>query len=226
MLVNLGPDEPFGGGVPGVDFDVADPDSTGQIMAFDVVPAVAPDPTTPPQFLVLPPIAPLPAANPTPRKLALVEMMSAVHDGPSEAVLGVVDAAGMVVRKMWSDDLTENPAVGATEIWEIYNTTADAHPMHVHEVAFEVINREPLVLDPVTGEPVQPLQLAGGARPAEAWETGFKGTVIAYPGEVTRIKATFPHPGQFVWHCHIVEHEDNEMMRPFRIGPPQPGEPA
>jgi FtsP/CotA-like multicopper oxidase with cupredoxin domain len=64
------------------------------------------------------------------------------------------------------------------------------------------------------------------ARPAEAWETGFKDTVIAYPGEVTRIKAKFTVAGQYTWHCHIVEHEDNEMMRPFRIGPAQPGQPG
>jgi FtsP/CotA-like multicopper oxidase with cupredoxin domain len=55
---------------------------------------------------------------------------------------------------------------------------------------------------------------------------GRKDTVIALPGEVTRVKATFSTPGQFVWHCHIVEHEDNEMMRPFRIGPVQPGQPG
>ena len=59
----------------------------------------------------------------------------------------------------------------------------------------------------------------------EAWETGFKDTVIAYPGQVTRVRAQFTTPGQFVWHCHIVEHEDNEMMRPYRIGPVQPGQP-
>ena len=56
----------------------------------------------------------------------------------------------------------------------------------------------------------------------KAWESGFKDTVIAYPGEVTRIKARFDTPGTFVWHCHIVEHEDNEMMRPYRIGPEDP----
>ena len=61
--------------------------------------------------------------------------------------------------------------------------------------------------------------------PPEPWETGFKDTVIAYPGQVTRVKARFTTPGQFVWHCHIVEHEDNEMMRPYRIGPAQPGQP-
>jgi FtsP/CotA-like multicopper oxidase with cupredoxin domain len=73
---------------------------------------------------------------------------------------------------------------------------------------------------------VQPLQLVGNPRPPEAWESGFKDTVTSYPGEVTRIKAQFKNPGQFVWHCHIVEHEDNEMMRPYRIGPEQPGQPG
>jgi spore coat protein A, manganese oxidase len=50
--------------------------------------------------------------------------------------------------------------------------------------------------------------------------------VIAYPGQVTRLRLRFTNPGQFVWHCHIVEHEDNEMMRPYRIGPVQPGQPT
>ncbi len=49
--------------------------------------------------------------------------------------------------------------------------------------------------------------------------------MIAYPSQVTRVRAQFDTPGQFVWHCHIVEHEDNEMMRPYRIGPVQPGQP-
>jgi len=225
VLGNVGPDEPFGGGEPGVDFNVADPDSTGQVMQFRVVPAVAPDPTTPPQFFVLPAISPLPAANPTPRKLALIEMMSEVHDGPSEATLGnLVD--GVAIHKMWSDPVTENPAVGDTEIWELYNTTADAHPMHIHETVFEIVNREGLVLDPGTGEPVQPIQLDGNVTVPMPWEAGFKDTAIAYPGQVTRMKVKFDKPGQFVWHCHIVEHEDNEMMRPYRIGPVQPGQPG
>jgi FtsP/CotA-like multicopper oxidase with cupredoxin domain len=97
--------------------------------------------------------------------------------------------------------------------------------MHVHEVTFEVVNREGLVLDD-EGEVVQPVQLTGDVTSPEAWETGFKDTVIAYPGQVTRIRARFSTPGQYVWHCHIVEHEDNEMMRPYRIGPVQPGEPG
>ena len=82
----------------------------------------------------------------------------------------------------------------------------DAHPIHVHEVQFQVVDREPF---------------AGSPRPPEDWETGFKDTVIAYPGEITRIKARFGVGGVFVWHCNIVEQEDNEMMRPYRIGPMQ-----
>ena len=55
--------------------------------------------------------------------------------------------AGVWTERMWMEPVTENPAVGATEVWEFYNFTADAHPMHVHEVVFEVVNREGLVLD-------------------------------------------------------------------------------
>jgi FtsP/CotA-like multicopper oxidase with cupredoxin domain len=221
----VGPDEPFGGGEPAGDFDVADPDSTGQIMAFNVVPALAPDPTTPPQFLQLPVITPLPMETTT-RKLALIEMMSNVegHDGPSEAMLGFVHEDGMPMHQMWSEPISENPTPGDTEVWEFYNFTADAHPMHIHEITFEVVNREGLVSN-ADGETVPPARLVGNPRPAEPWETGFKDTVIAYPGEVTRVRARFDTAGTFVWHCHIVEHEDNEMMRPYRIGPVQPGQP-
>jgi len=229
VLANVGPDEPFGGGVPGVDFPVADPASTGQVMQFRVMPALAPDPTTPPQFLVLPAIVPLPPATVT-RPLALLEEMSAFFaDAPAETLLGTVTgdpnvAPGVWVKRLWAEPVTENPALGATEVWEFYNATGDAHPIHVHEVVFEVINRQDIFVN----EGTQEVQIVPGSvpRPPEPWETGFKDTVTAYPGEVTRIRAQFNTPGQFVWHCHIVEHEDNEMMRPYRIGPVQPGQPG
>jgi FtsP/CotA-like multicopper oxidase with cupredoxin domain len=226
VLGNLGPDEPFGGGEPDEDFDFADPASTGQVMQFRVVPAVAPDPTTPPQFLVLPAITKLTGG--TARRLALLEKASEFTDGPAEAQLGIVDerpgTAGTLIAKKWEDDVTENPAVKTTEVWEYYNATADAHPMHIHEVAFQVVNRQDLAVE--DEEVVQPVQLVGDPTPPESWENGWKDTVIAYPGQVTRLRLRFTNPGQFVWHCHIVEHEDNEMMRPYRIGPPQPGQPT
>ena len=233
VLGNAGPDEPFGGGVPGVDFEPADPASTGQVLQFNVVPATAADPTTPPALLVLPAIAALPAETVT-RRLALIENAAEGFDangdeveGPVEALLGTVPPVpdGGPTPHHWADPVTENPSVGSTEVWEFYNTTGDAHPMHVHEVTFEVVSRQALLLDPQTEEPVIPLQVTGPVRLPEPWEMGFKDTVTAYPGEVTRIRSRFATPGQYVWHCHIVEHEDNEMMRPYRIGPVQPGQP-
>jgi spore coat protein A, manganese oxidase len=229
VLGNVGPDEPFGGGVPGMDFPVSDQGSTGQVMQFRVVPAVDIDDTTPPQFLQLPPVTPLPAQSVT-RPLALIEKMGMGFDadgeeveGPVEALLGTVEG-GVAVEQLWMDAVSENPALGDTEVWEFYNTTGDAHPMHVHEVVFEVVNREGLVLDE-DGEVEEPITPDGLVIPPEPGETGFKDTVIAYPGQVTRVKAKFDNAGQYVWHCHIVEHEDNEMMRPYRIGPVQPGQP-
>lgn len=229
VLANVGPDEPFSGGEPDDDFDMADPDSTGQVMQLRVVPALAADPSTPPQFLQLPAITPLPAESFT-RRLVLLEEMSAFFaDAPAEALLGTLagdpaEAPAAWSKRLWMEPVSENPALGATEVWELYNATGDAHPMHIHEVVFEVIDRQDIVVD----EQAETVQLAPGSlpTPAEPWETGFKDTVIAYPGQVTRLRAQFNTPGQFVWHCHIVEHEDNEMMRPYRIGPHQPGQPG
>ena len=123
-------------------------------------------------------------------------------------MLGVLDgdpADGFVgsTHRMWSDEVTQNPAVGATEVWELHNLTMDAHPIHIHEVAFEVVNRQALETD----EHVR-ARLAPGStpRPPEAWESGLKDTVVALPGEVTRVRMRFTQGGQFVWHCHIVSH--------------------
>jgi FtsP/CotA-like multicopper oxidase with cupredoxin domain len=235
VLGNVGPDEPFKGFNPdgslsdgeGGALDPADPGSTGKIMQFQVVTAVAADPTTAPQFLVLPAAVPLPPETVT-RRLALIEEVGFAtyppgQEGPVEALLGTVNGSGEWTKKFWADDITENPAVGATEVWEIYNTTADAHPMHVHEVAFEVVNRQ--AIDVNEGDETVQV-VPGSVTLPEPWETGRKDTVTAYPGQVTRIRAQFNTPGQYVWHCHIVEHEDNEMMRPYRVGPEQPGQPG
>jgi len=122
------------------------------------------------------------------------------------------------VEKMFADPVTEKPRLNTTELWEIYNFTADAHPIHLHQVQFEVVNRQPLVTD-VDGITVAPATLAGPPVPRESWERGTKDTVISYPGMVTRLKARFDIPGLYVWHCHILDHEDNEMMRPIQVVP-------
>lgn len=228
VLANVGPDEPYAGGEPPDAFDVADPATTGQIMQFRVVRSRSADVSTPPRFLRLPPLPPLPPATVV-RRLALIERMSEFFpDAPAEALLGTVagdpgPAPAAYVAHAWADEITENPAVGDVEVWELYNATGDAHPVHVHEVAFEVVERQGIVVDEGAGTV---LLVPGTTRPPEAWESGVKDTVIAYPGEVTRLRIRFDTPGQYVWHCHIVEHEDNEMMRPYRVGPRQAGQPS
>jgi spore coat protein A len=95
------------------------------------------------------------------------------------------------------------------------------HPIHIHEVLFQVVNRQPISVS----EEEHRITVSGPARPPEPWESGLKDTVNAYPGEVTRVRMRFESEGNYVWHCHIVSHEDNEMMRPYRIGPVQAGSP-
>ena len=216
----MGPDAPFGG----LGFRPSDPLTTGQVMRFRVnqsVPSGFVDPTTPPQDLVMPPAPSLTATRT--RALALLELAAdpPEPDIPIEARLGTFDptvgAPDGITFLRWADPETENPGVGDVELWELYNFTEDAHPIHIHEVLFEVVNRQRL--DKNTGQPIQT------ASPALPTENGYKDTVIAYPGQVTRVRMRFGTPGQYVWHCHIVEHEDNEMMRPYRIGPVQPGQP-
>jgi FtsP/CotA-like multicopper oxidase with cupredoxin domain len=141
--------------------------------------------------------------------------------GPKAAVLGYVDGAGFPQVQLWGETIRQNPTLDDTETWELYNASADAHPIHIHLVKFEVVNREGLGLDPATGETAVPISLDGlGPEDPIPTEAGFKDTVIAYPGQVTRLRATFDMEGLYVWHCHIVEHEDNEMMVPYCVGDP------
>jgi spore coat protein A len=207
FLINEGPDEPFGGGTPGKEFEAADPDTTGQVMKLVVAPLASTDTSVPPERLTLPAFAALGAASNT-RQVSLNEDDSEVLDGvgPRAALLGTLDDDGTPVHKDWDDPITENPALNAIEVWEILNFTRDAHPIHIHEVQFQVVNRQRMD--------------RGGPRQPERWETGYKDTVIAYPDQITRVKAKFDLPGRYVWHCHIVEHEDNVMMRPYRVGGP------
>jgi FtsP/CotA-like multicopper oxidase with cupredoxin domain len=106
-------------------------------------------------------------------------------------------------------NITENPrivgGVAPIEEWSMYNFTEDAHPIHLHLVRFQVIGRTLLNGTPSPNVSVQP------------WEEGYKDTVVAFPSEITTVRAKFDIGGLFVWHCHIVEHEDNEMMRPYVV---------
>jgi FtsP/CotA-like multicopper oxidase with cupredoxin domain len=157
---------------------------------------------------------------PDPQLPTICAAVNAVPFAPKEALLGTADL-GVPAPKLWSDPITQNvDAVGTTEEWDLYNVTVDAHPIHIHLVRFQVIDRQPLVIDPLTGMPQIPLTRdpALPARPAEPTEAGYKDTVIAYPGEVAKVRALFDIRGLYVWHCHILSHEDNEMMLPFCVG--------
>ncbi|MEC3655546.1 outer spore coat copper-dependent laccase CotA [Bacillus siamensis] len=119
-------------------------------------------------------------------------------------------------NKRWHDPVTEAPKLGTTEIWSIINPTRGTHPIHLHLVSFQVLDRRPFDLERYNkfGDIVY----TGPAVPPPPSEKGWKDTVQAHSGEVIRIAATFaPYSGRYVWHCHILEHEDYDMMRPMDV---------
>jgi FtsP/CotA-like multicopper oxidase with cupredoxin domain len=156
-LANVAPDEPFGGGSPGSDFDPADLETTGQVMQFRVQPGEVVDPTAPPASLLLPAAEPLGTSTVT-RQLSLNEEESAtvrvVTDQDGNVVLACDSPGGEAFGPtspllgtlgqplLWSDIITENPVLDSVETWEFHNFTEDAHPIHIHQVKFSVVDRE------------------------------------------------------------------------------------
>ena len=160
----------------------------------------------------------------------------------------------------WHSPTTENPALGHTEEWEVFNVTGDSHPIHLHLVHFEVLERREIIWDSATTEDdrvlapkdangdgtylvAQPTIQHNSTTDPATWGSGFKvvnptydktttvdpgseyadgnspkDMVTARPDEVTIIKAKFDRPGRYVWHCHILSHEDHEMMRVLHVG--------
>jgi spore coat protein A len=116
----------------------------------------------------------------------------------------------------WRSAVTESPVLGSTEIWSFVNRTEDVHPIHLHAVKFQVLDRREF--DPVAFMLYRALHYKGPAVQPEPAEMGWKDTVRALPNMVTRIVVPFDgYAGRYVWHCHLLEHEDNEMMRPYEI---------
>jgi spore coat protein A len=200
--------------------DRPDPRTTGRIMQFRVVALSGVDASRVPRKLAAIEALGTPALT---RTLTLDEHMG--HEGPMAALLD---------GKRWMDPVSESPALGETEAWEFANLTADAHPIHLHLVQFQVLSRQAFRAEEYAEVrrsergALAPF-LSGPVKPPDANERGWKDTVRADPGEVTRILVRFApmdggdfafdataQPG-YVWHCHIVEHEDNEMMRPYAI---------
>jgi len=234
IMENILGDAPYGGDLPEPD-DLFPDRQTDRIMAFDVVlheNTDVPDTFDPTAIAAY-------GGNTNPvtntRKVALFEGTD--EFGRLQPLLGTaeptLDTAGKIVNGTiaWHSPTTENPALGATEIWEIYNATGDAHPIHLHLVNFEILNREGFTSDVIeqpilqhngafgVGFRLENIMLDGNVVDATGVEKAPKDMVTALPGEVTRIKATFDKPGRYVWHCHILSHEDHEMMRVLHVGP-------
>lgn len=272
IMKNIGGDEPFGGDIPGPQVF----GETDRVMAFDLVlPFDTAVPDVSPTGINFGP------AIPTPTRLRKVALFEGKDEfGRLQPLLGTAepatDFAGIpinwpnlpayinagLVGQMegsiaWHSPTTENPALNATEEWEIWNVTGDAHPVHLHLVNFEILGREEIVWDTATNEDDRVLDPEGvtapmpngdgtylvsqpvvqhngllgqGFRivnltygpllpqPAAYVENAPKDMVTALPGQITRIKATFDKPGRYVWHCHILSHEDHEMMRVLYVG--------
>ncbi len=131
------------------------------------------------------------------------------------------NAAGRVMRMLlngmhWDMPISERPALGSIEIWRFVNLTPDPHPMHLHLVRFQILERREFAVDLYKKSKV--LKFIGRAKPPDANESGWKDTVRCPAKTVTQIIARFEgFTGRYVWHCHVLEHEDNEMMRPFEV---------
>jgi spore coat protein A, manganese oxidase len=116
----------------------------------------------------------------------------------------------------WRMPVTEKPVLGTTEIWELLNTTEDTHPIHLHLVRFQLLERQHFDADAYNSH--HGFKIEGAPLPPEPNELGWKDTIQAYPGMVTRIIVPFQgYAGRYVWHCHVLEHAANEMMRPYDV---------
>jgi spore coat protein A len=176
------------------------------IMEFRVGPKTATTASVTLPAKLRPPLRLDPATAVHTRRLTLDEQLD-----------GVQRSMGMLLNNTpWHAPVTEKPVLGTTEIWELINLTDDSHPIHLHLVRFQILDRRPFdtfeYMSKGTLRYVQP------AIPPEPHEMGWKDTVRADPAVVTRIIVPFEgYAGRYVWHCHILEHEDNEMMRPYEV---------
>ncbi len=176
-----------------------------ELMQFRVA-ASATSKSTPLPATLRPLAKLLPAAAVKTRTLTLDEY----QDPKTSMMLMLLNAT------RWSAPVTEKPALGSVEIWNLVNLTEDTHPIHLHLVRFQVLERQ--LFDADEYQTSGAMNLVGKPVPPEASESGWKDTVRAAPGMVTRIIVSFDgYAGRYVWHCHVLEHAANEMMRPFEV---------
>jgi spore coat protein A len=227
-LNNLGSDEPFQGEANPVRsadipvimvFDVTGPPASPSV---DVLPSAIPTTGTPlrPVLGAIQPLTQTPGT--TVRKISLMEITDQYG-----RTLPTIDSRGFMPMGV---PITETMLLNDVETWELINTTADAHPMHLHLVQFQVLGRTPFdntsvppaptafvppVTDTDNGIYREPSYTATGPLvPPDPWDAGWKDTVYTPPGFVTTVRAKFDILGTYVWHCHILSHEEHDMMRP------------
>lgn len=204
--------------------------NTSQVMAFRVSRPLSGAPDRPLPTNLRPLLGPVPTLPKEVRTRKILLFEGTDTRNRLQTMGGIVDASRPTLNGtlVFTDPITENPKVGDTEVWEFYNTTGDAHPIHMHLVDYRILNRQKFggkitpktnsdgsiggVLDPDS------VHFLGQPKTPAANEQGKKDTAKMFPGEVTRVKATFKRPGEYVFHCHILSHEDHEMMRPFYVG--------
>jgi FtsP/CotA-like multicopper oxidase with cupredoxin domain len=234
IMENFGWDAPFGGdfGADPGEGDVFPDRQTDRIMAFDVsVPL-----SDVPDNFDSSKIGPWTGNNASVDKVREVALFEGKDEfGRLQPLLGAKVGSDWKAIA-WHSPTTEKPINGETEIWDIYNFTGDAHPVHLHLVNFEVKGRKEITFDSDDGDPGQPVLQHNGEfgvapvvtnvvvggdvplGPADGYaEDAPKDMVTALPEQVTRVKATFDKKGRYVWHCHILSHEDHEMMRVLEV---------
>jgi spore coat protein A len=262
MMYNDAPG-PFPAGPPTTDYFLGNPKNpiqplpgtgpdTRQILRFNVITAAVADPQLPgpildlltvdPPLLATPPttVAPIPPLVPpvgTPvRDLTLNEdfdQYGRLRQLLGTTMPGILPGFG----REYLEPATEIVQAGSTEVWRIFNLSADTHPIHFHLVNVQVLSRQPFK---VVNGAFTPTGLARGPEPNEL---GWKETVQMHPGEVTSVIMKFDLPAtaslpftvptsprfplaglpgttkahEYVWHCHILEHEEHDMMRPLVV---------
>ncbi|MTI32935.1 multicopper oxidase family protein [Xanthovirga aplysinae] len=215
----------FGGFAP-----IADPKSTGLVMRFDVTEqADSPDKTEKINFNSNTKLRPTlelldPKQAVKTRKLVLFKLADDL--GRTLAMLGTLKDGSLFFK----DSITEVIEKNTIEIWEIYNTTISSHPVHLHQIQFQILDRQVFEVD-LTFHDQKLLYTDRTFKGAilnfkkfvdkpilpQANEKGRKDTALVFSGQLIRLIVRFDLPGKYVWHCHILAHEDYDMMRPLMV---------
>lgn len=200
---------------------------TRQLLQIEVVAAASPA-DTPVNFAALAPepalLAPAGVMTPPPGAAVRVLTLNEVFDTYGR----LTQLLGTNLPKAYTDPTTETVTAGSTEVWKIFNTTADTHPIHFHLVNVQILSRQPFQVGSFNGVTANFQGPAVGPAPIEQ---GWKETVRMNPAECTTVIMKFdlpvtpfaiptsPRTGghEYVWHCHILEHEEHDMMRPLVV---------